>query len=429
MRRKFQLPSRVQVVGPRRGDPTSVRGRTVELGAQARNLRSGAESVSKRLGGGGGTRPVAGGRQITTRGNSLGPRAQAVRISPPAAPIASGGGVTILPPVNHVHHSGAITTSSWSGCYPWYGFSFGLSFGYPGWGSPWYPWSCSSWSVGYPYFGWGGSSGYSSSWGYPFYSACYSSPYFYRYRCSPAYYAYAPRYSYFGCYYAFTPLYGFVPYYQSSYREYLRYSASPGEVVLEDPKPERELSAAELHFCEGWTLLRAGSYENAAQVLYTTSVEVPSSAIVHWFLAVALAGTGDLDLSHQTLGETLRLDPRWLRHGWDPASHLGVDAETKLREALVSARADDPTAPSPLAIEASLALLAGDRARLGELRGHIAESLIFNPDAPGLAEILAEIRRRESPAGEVAGHPDAIAEGWLERPSCESVPSLGFSSE
>jgi hypothetical protein len=203
---------------------------------------------------------------------------------------------------------------------------------------------------------------------------------------------------------------------------------SPPEVLSQPPA--RELTASELQFCEGWSSLRGEGYVNAAQLLYTATIGHEDSALLHWLLTVSLVGTGDLALAHQALGETLALDPSWLRHRWDAPAHLGESGETKLREALVRARENDPLAPASLGLEASLALLSGDAARLAQLRGQIAESLLLHPDAPALAEILAEIRRRSEPSdGAIPGHPDAATAGWLAAPSCAGIPALGLSTD
>lgn len=397
------------------------------------------------------------GRRVSERDRragdpTLSASAGSARRVPPTTSGAPPGGATVLPPVRHVdnpssyygsyHGSGGSSpyycypTNCYYpyaypcySSYPWYGFSIGFSFGVS-WCSPWYSWSC---GYGYPYYGYPtygyayyGSPTYWGWYGYPCYTVRYSSPYYYRYRYP--YYCYAPLYWYDNCYYGFTYEYGFVPYYQQSYIEYRRIEESQSEVAPV-PRTERDLSAAELRFCEGWTLLRSGDEANAAQVLYTSTIDLGDSALVHWFLAVALAGTDDIDLAHRTLGEVLRLDPDFLRHRWNPIAHLGADGDRELREGLAAARTSDPLAAAPLALEASLALLADDALRLEALRGVIAESLIVDPEAPGLAEALAEIRRRgETAGGAPSPHPDAIAEAWLASPSCEAIPSLGLAA-
>jgi len=376
---------------------------------------------------------------------SLSGSGSARRIPPTGSGVLGGGGATVLPPVSHVQNPGSYYGSYYgngsSNCYypyynscyssyPWFGFSIGFSFGYPCY-SPWYSWSC---GYGYPYYGYPyygysyyGSPTYWGWGGYPCYSVQYASPYYYRYRY-PAY-CYAPLYYYDNFYYGFTYDYGFVPYYQQSYIEYERIVESPQTEAAPVPRAERDLSAAELRFCEGWTLLRSGDDVNAAQVLYTSTIDLDRSPLVNWFLAVALARGDDISLAQRTLGEVLRLDPDFLRHRWNPVAHLGADGDRVLREKLAAARVADPLAAAPLALEASLSLLADDTLRLEALRGVIAESLIVDPEAPGLAEALAEIRRRDEgrEAGDVAPHSDAIADAWLASPACESIPSLGLS--
>lgn len=384
------------------------------------------------------------------RDPSLSGSGSARRIPPSGSgTLGGGGGATVLPPVSHVQNPsgsyyGYPHSSSgycypyygssycgygygygYCGSYPWFGFSIGFSFGYGLYGCYGYPY------YGYPYYGYSyyGSPYYWGWYGYPCYSVAYASPYYYRYRYSYyPYYSYAPLYYYDDCYYAFTPTYGFVPYYESSYAEYERIQETPAPEAAAEPRAERDLSAAELRFCEGWSLLRAGDEENAAQVLYTSTIELDRAALPHWFLAVALAGTDDIALAQRTLGEVLRIDPDFLRHRWNPVAHLGADGDRVLREKLAALRVGEPLAAAPLALEAALSLLAGDSLRVEALRGLIAESLIVDPEAPGLVEALAEIRRRgEAPEGGAEGHPNAVVEAWLASPSCESIPSLGLS--
>lgn len=310
------------------------------------------------------------------------------------------------------------------GWYPWCGFSVGIAFGY------------SSYWSGYGYYGPSCYIGYRSpaacypTWCAPYWNVSYCSPYSYRYYAYPGYSYYYPYYR--GSYYVFSSLYGWYPYYCSSYSYYRGYDDTPATItVVEQPAaPARELSTGELNFCEGWTLLRAGSYEAAGEVLYSASLELEQSALVHLYLAVALAGTGDRALAARALGEAIALDPELLRHRWSPTAHLGAEGEATIRAQLSAARADDPTAPSALAIEATLALLSSDAERGAELRGAIAESLILHPDAPVLAEELAELRRRDVPEGTpLAGHSDPAVAAWLLDPSCERIPELGLLVE
>jgi len=196
--------------------------------------------------------------------------------------------------------------------------------------------------------------------------------------------------------------------------------------VLTVEKPTSTLSAGELRFCEGWSLLRSGAIEDAAEVLYTASVELPESPIVHAFLAIALGGTGDTELGLYALGEALTLEPRWLSYQWNPTANLGDSGALTLRTKLANDRVADPLLPAPLALETFLALLADDRDRLEGLRGVIAESLLLHPGTPALAELLTEIRRRfgESPVAQT----DPGVQSWLLEPSCDRIPELGLSN-
>ncbi len=195
--------------------------------------------------------------------------------------------------------------------------------------------------------------------------------------------------------------------------------------VLTVEQPTSTLNAGELRFCEGWSLLRSSALEEATEVLYTASVELPESAMVHAFLAIALGGTEDTDLGLYALGEALALEPHWLSYRWDPTAHLGEDGALTLRTKLANDRVANPLLPAPLALEALLALLADDRDRLEDLRGVIAESLLVHPDTPALAELLTEIRRRFK--GAPTADTEHTVQSWLLEPSCDRIPELGLS--
>ena len=298
------------------------------------------------------------------------------------------------------------------------------------WNSPWW------WGGGTSLFGCGVPYGYYSNsyYGYssfgnawcastyysPFRSVCYSSPYHYRYR------AHYPRYWYRSCYYTYSSSLGFYPCYSSSYSTYVSYRNS-GELVLPETRiVERELTAGELRLCEGWTLLRSGDSAGAAQVLYTASLELEQSALVHWFLAVALADSGEMELASRALGEALFFDPDWFSHRWNADAHLGAGGAARLIATCREYRAEKPLSPSAIAIEGAVGLLGGDQALLADLRGEIAESLLYAPEAPALAEILAEVRRRSG--SETHNHPSITEEAWLAFPSCEGISALHFGS-
>ena len=117
------------------------------------------------------------------------------------------------------------------------------------------------------------------------------------------------------------------------------------------------------------------------------------------------------------------LDPEFLRHRWNSSEHLGGEGLENLLNRLAEVRTERPLDPSALAMAGALILLDGDLAGREGLRGQIAEALLNDPEAPALAEILAEIRRRGDSA---EGHPLPAVSQWLAQPSCEAIPSLGL---
>ena len=429
LRRQFRLgESELKRVGPtRRGANPSARGRIVELGGRRSaisdrvstpsSLRRGANLASQRLGlGRSGRDRIAVDRLNPSIRKGAGDTSR-VSFAPSLRPrrvvtSPSVGGTTVinpvgsstlvpLAPVRHVSFSGTRYASpfrftNFSFWWPSVSIGFGSSYAYG---------YCDPWIYG----------GYSSYYT-PFRSICYASPYSYRYR------VFAPCYSYRWRTYAFNAYYGFYPYYCSPYRTY--YSSSRDRIITRTEVVERELTAAELQFCEGWSLLKSEDYANAAQLLYTASLDLESSALVHWFLSVALVGNEDLDLASRALDEALALDPEFLRHRWEADEHLGEAGLDRLFSLLREARSDAPLEPAALAMEGALALLADDGLRAAELRGQIAEALLNDPEAAALAEILAEVRRR---GDSTEGHPLTGQGAWLVSPSCEAIPSLGLS--
>ncbi|GEM_PF-1146741 len=340
----------------------------------------------------------------------------------PTVPVPSlpgGGDLVPLPPVHH-SHPWSHTSSGWGG--PWWCWG--------GWG--WSPWSFTvSWGGGvrwtplsyttvpacsYYYTSCYEPVGYwcSPAWRLPFRPLSYCSPWWYRTR--------VVRTGWIG-------VYGPSAYWFSSdvgFRE----CRSPRTVgVWVEAAAPTDLAAAlhpvELRFCEGWTLLRGGRWQEAAELLYSVSLEAEESAVTHWLLGLAVAGTGDLELGALAIERALRLEPRWLEQVWDETRHLGTTGGPHLHALCTERLSESPRDASALAVWGSLALLGRETDALSRLRGEIAEALLDDPEAPLLAEILSSTRRRaeggEAPAG---GPTPPGASDWLLDPSCDEIPSL-----
>ena len=326
-------------------------------------------------------------------------------------------GLAPLAPVRHVHFSSPYSVAGpwWGGprrygCWSWWTAwpSVSFSFGFGGGWIDHYPATSIYYSSYYDY-GTTWCSRYSS---WPYHRVCFRSPRWYRTRasCWRPFRCWSSPYSY-----TYSARYGFLPCYSTI--------EVRNTIVMGDPAPAvEELTTVELRFCEGWSLLRSSEPEAAAEVLYSASIEAEQSALVHWFLGLALARSGDLPLASHTVGAALALDPRWLSHRWNAIDHLGEEGVDALHDLCASRFADDPLDPDALAIAGALALLDGDAERTRALRGRIAESLLLAPESPALAEILAETRRRTE--GTAESHPALLEAAWLARPSCDALPSL-----
>ncbi|MFQ5653132.1 MAG: hypothetical protein ACE5GW_00190, partial [Planctomycetota bacterium] len=186
----------------------------------------------------------------------------------------------------------------------------------------------------------------------------------------------------------------------------------------------RDLAPGEMSFCEGWSLLRAGAYEEAAQAFYNASLELPESALVHLFLTVSLAGAGEIELAGATLGEAYRLDPSIVGYRWDAEKHMGTMEHHDVLLAAVAGTAEAlPESRAAWLLLSYLHLITDDETLPAERAA--AEVILFETENRLARGILDECERRRlgrDPGGDYP--PDIDVLEWLLVPSCEGIPSL-----
>ncbi|MCI0651052.1 MAG: hypothetical protein L0Z55_04135 [Planctomycetes bacterium] len=365
----------------------------------------------------GATAPVAG--AVRAPGAGI-PASSSLDVFGTVGVSASGvfGGVSIYVPLYHRYR------------YRHYGYGY-YSY-YP------FDWYCgySSIAIGFPYFG---------------YYSLYPYPYLYGYGCD----FYSNFYVRFGHYrlsrYSLCDHYGHHHYghyhsyhcHQHGYHYYhLRdcslcypYDSSYAiqeQVYTESAQAEEkvlDLRPGELSFCEGWTLLRSGAYDRAAEAFYNASVEIPESGIVQLYLAVALAGAGDYDLAGAAAAEAHRLNPALITYQWSASESLGSEERHRaLVVALAAHGAANPNDSGAAAVQAMLELFSADKDF--DAAGAAAVAFAFaSGDSPLSEAILAEIDRREEGrevAPAAATRRDLDVELWLRRPACESIGTLSL---
>ncbi|MGE3165817.1 MAG: hypothetical protein AB7O52_13005 [Planctomycetota bacterium] len=205
------------------------------------------------------------------------------------------------------------------------------------------------------------------------------------------------------------------------------------EQRIERESPEaneriQDLRPAELSFCEGFVLLGAGDYEGAADSFYNASLELPESGLIHFYLGLALAARGEVELATAVFAEAYELSPRVLTYSTDPALHFGDrDRFLEVLAKVADYRRLSPAKSDGWITGAVLGLFgAQSPEEVAAAKQYAGEATLFDREnVLGLA-LWAEADRRER-GGDLAGEgtgPDLAVQFWLARPACESIAEL-----
>ena len=188
------------------------------------------------------------------------------------------------------------------------------------------------------------------------------------------------------------------------------------------------MSPGELSFCEGWTLLRVGRFEEAAEAFYNASLEITSSAIVYMFLGIAWVGVGEYGLAAAGFEEAYRLRPNIISYSWAVASHLG--RVERYRDLISQIEGFVEVTPEDTSAWIALGMLSlwseAERHSLFRARRAAGEIVVFGPRRPLAPAILKEVDRRdlgEEPPSQLG---DLAVQRWLRLPTCESVGTLSL---
>lgn len=189
-----------------------------------------------------------------------------------------------------------------------------------------------------------------------------------------------------------------------------------------------DLGPGELSFCEGWSLLRAGKWDGAAQSFYNASLELPESGVVHMFLGFALAADGDMELAAATLAKAHELRPNLLSYSWNPVDHFGtVENYATFSNRILEAIEEAPSRPEPWIVQGMLSLLSATEGEgYADVKRAASEVVLYGHESALADAMLAEVLRREKGlhAQDPRLQPDPGVQLWFERPSCVSIGEL-----
>ena len=192
-----------------------------------------------------------------------------------------------------------------------------------------------------------------------------------------------------------------------------------------------ELPPGELSFCEGWTLLRVGDHDGAAEAFYNSGLEIPESGLVQLFLAFALAADGEFELAGPVLARAHEFNPALVSYRWNTAEHLGSDLN---HQAIVEGlRAHLQTVPNDFEVWTLLAMIqlytATTDEQLIDVERAASEVVLYGGDSALATAILAEAERERAGgpyASPVSERRDLNVDLWLDSPACETISTLSL---
>ncbi|MFN0056884.1 MAG: tetratricopeptide repeat protein [Planctomycetota bacterium] len=187
-----------------------------------------------------------------------------------------------------------------------------------------------------------------------------------------------------------------------------------------------ELAPAELSFCEGWSLYRAGRYDDAVAALHTAALELPTSGAIQYLHGLALLATEEYELAHAAFLTAFERFPEMVRLRWDAAKHhVDAEASERVREQLRAALEVEPADHGLWCVDALLSLLDGD---LDAARRAAGEVLLFDAENALAQAILGEVEASTSGLTRTPSGGLATLNAWLADPNCAGIPGLDLGS-